>query len=147
MRRLPTAMEIRRAVAEEDLFGTSYHEAGHAVVARHFGCDADAHVNPGVSQGGRTTVDWSRLNELERRMIALAGCIAAAMSVRHKLTSSEAAHSCAVGLSESDSRMAGAYSAADVDTCAALVRDLWPQIIAEAWRLREAYVAQEGRRP
>lgn len=68
-----------------DMRGAAFHEAGHAVVARHFGVQADAWIYPrpdaGADErtwGGRCRLHPGLLRE-EERLVALAGEIADAI--------------------------------------------------------------------
>jgi hypothetical protein len=56
-----------------DLLSLAYHEAGHAVVARHFGCELiDVWIRPD-DQCGRATVDVEGLTAEQKVFVALAG--------------------------------------------------------------------------
>src|SRR3954467_376228 len=59
-----------------DPLSLTYHEAGHAIVARHFGCELiDIFISLDDQCGG-ATVTVCGLNEWQKGLIALAGCAA-----------------------------------------------------------------------
>src|SRR4051812_14024623 len=63
-----------------DPLSLAYHEAGHAIVARHFGCELiDIFISLDDQCGG-ATVTVGGLNEWQKGLIALAGCATEALA-------------------------------------------------------------------
>ena len=63
-----------------NVLSLAYHEAGHAVVVRHLGCDLVKVEICLDGRGGRATVKDCGLSERQDALIALAGCAAEALS-------------------------------------------------------------------
>jgi hypothetical protein len=135
---------------EHDLHRACLHEAAHVVIARLYGAaEVNARVDPTETSdpiAEKTFVGSTQfclpdgLDRDHRRMIALAGTVAEELAGDSEIDGFVLLDYLECGdvlLSETDAKLAGSYSAADLDRCIALVRHAWPQVLAEASSLAE----------
>lgn len=112
------------------------HEAGHLVIAQHFGLDAVIHLDTKRPGNGHCSISGRRpggvLEQMHvRKMIGLAGSAAAQIGEYGSCAAGPWVHrhigwpDCA---SPSDLSLAGAFTLDDVERCCALVRRCWPAI-------------------
>ncbi len=127
-----------------DLFHVCIHESAHSIVAKHHGYEGWAFVcrdpyRPGSFNGAAHFDPIPRTSRVHRRMVGLAGIVAEQMHADPKFNAyglAEHLLSGALEISDHDADLAGQFENFHVAECAMLLKRLWPEIEAYAWRLK-----------
>ena len=124
-----------------DLRRACLHEGAHCIVARYFGIQAHAHVEPTGTDDPMNYKAWVGRTSLfmiadacQRRLIGLAGTVAEELDCNPNADAIDLFDSLESGtifLSDTDSNLVGPYTDDDVAQCMALVRELWHLILNE----------------
>lgn len=143
----------KKEAMAHDLHSAAIHEAGHSVIAAHFGVPTHAELRKNASGGEDVNWvgGWTRMfgkpsSAEAARVIGLAGVVAEAYAADDRVDGGEIADYLALGvmaLSETDAGMAGGWTADDVERCLGLVRDAWPEIERQAAWLENTVQKEE----
>lgn len=133
------------ADADWRLVRVAVHESGHAAVGRAYGLAAEIEIAQHEYGGHCTLSGWALQRADVRRQVGLAGEIS-----YHEAAYGRASdivifrHLEAGTMSASDETYAADYTLAHVRETAALVRQLWPEIIGQASAIVETELVKRG---
>jgi hypothetical protein len=140
MRDSPMPLSYLVICVAEFCTGVALHEAGHAIVGRSYGVDAEASLYMAHGAlGGCTEYHGKDFTEHEFKIVALAGSAAAALWQRPNVTAEELIEEKWVPTPR-DATDAGNFNTADLAGCLEIIRSHWGEVEAEAALLLQNFL-------